>query len=315
MAFVGGGLCASGKVYAGATGSAFSGSNACLVASRKNEGRVVVRNGSGVQYGNSSLQMNLFERFSRVARSTANSILNKVENPEKILEQSMIDMQADLVKVRQAYAEVSATLKRLERQQEEARAKELEWYKRAQLALERGQEELAREALVRKTSAEENANALGTQVLNMRANAEKLADSLVQIEQKITEAKAIKDELVARARTAKTRTQVNEMLNSVSTSSGLASFERMREKVEKLEAESEVSDQFLPGAASPSLEGRFKELEAGSAVDRQLAAMKAQLPGSSSASTSSSSSSSPPSSASKTAQDYEIEKMKREMNM
>ncbi|KAA8496809.1 Membrane-associated 30 kDa protein, chloroplastic [Porphyridium purpureum] len=228
------------------------------------------------------MQMNLFERFGRVVRATGNKIVGSMENPEKILEQTMIDMNNDLVKVRQAYAEVSATAKRIERQREQAVQTATEWKSRAQLALQKGDEELAREALVRKTQQDETAASLTSQLENMSASVAKLQESMSEIESKIAEAQGMKDELIARARTAQTTNKVNDMLGNVGTSSGLAAFERMREKVETLEAQSEISSQMALGQgnskATPSLESRFKQLESGSAVDAELAKMKAQLP-------------------------------------
>mmetsp|Transcript_7323 Transcript_7323/g.13069 ORF Transcript_7323/g.13069 Transcript_7323/m.13069 type:complete len:300 (+) Transcript_7323:103-1002(+) len=223
------------------------------------------------------VHMNLFERFSRVVRSTANKALNKLESPEKILEQTVIDMQSDLVKVRQSYAEVSATQKKLERQREQAQKTAAEWLQRAQLALQKGDEELAREALVRKNQADDQLKALTAQIEVMQANVIKLGDSLAEIESKISEAQAQKDELIARARTAQTTTKVNDMLNNVGTSSGLAAFEKMREKVEALEAQSEVSAQMALKGSSPSIESKFRELEATSSVDDELQRMKQQL--------------------------------------
>jgi hypothetical protein len=98
----------------------------------------------------SSLKMNLADRFFRVVKSNVNSILGGLEDPEKILEQAVNDMQNDLVKIRQSYAEISATQKRMEKQKEQASNLADEWYKRAQLALSKNDDELAREALSRR---------------------------------------------------------------------------------------------------------------------------------------------------------------------
>eukprot|EP00182_Erythrolobus_australicus_P003422 CAMPEP_0185834316 /NCGR_PEP_ID=MMETSP1353-20130828/5015_1 /TAXON_ID=1077150 /ORGANISM="Erythrolobus australicus, Strain CCMP3124" /LENGTH=317 /DNA_ID=CAMNT_0028532725 /DNA_START=75 /DNA_END=1028 /DNA_ORIENTATION=- len=263
----------------------------------------------------STVQMNLFERFSRVVRSTANNALKKVEDPEKILQQSMIDMQGDLTKVRQAYAEVAATKKRLERQRDAAQKQADEWTRRAQLALRSGDEELAREALVRKTAQDEQLSQLNSQIATLDTNTKKMADSVSEIEARMSEAKAMKEELVARARTAQTTYKVNDMLNSVGSSSGLAAFESMREKVEQLEAQTEVTLQLSPGK-SPDLESKFRALESGSSVDAQLAAMKQQmqqLPPSSSTPPSTKPLSASSGSPFNPVVDAEIERMKRDL--
>ena len=100
----------------------------------------------------SQLRMNMVDRFFRVVKSNLNNVLSSLEDPEKVLEQAVNDMNGDLVKIRQSYAEVSATQKRMEKQKEQAQASADDWYKRAQLALAKNDEELAREALSRRNT-------------------------------------------------------------------------------------------------------------------------------------------------------------------
>lgn len=225
-------------------------------------------------------QMNLFDRFFRVVRANLNQAVSGLEDPEKLLNQTVADMQNDVVKVRQAYAEVSASLKRIERQREQATITSNEWKKRAQLALQKGEEDLAREALTRKKLADEQETSLGSQINGMKANVDKLYSSMQQLEGKIGEAKSKKDQYVARARTAKTSAKVNDMLSNVSTSGGLEAFERMKTKVEELEVKADVSrDMSIGGAADASLENKFKALESDS-VEDELQKMKGQIGGS-----------------------------------
>lgn len=228
-------------------------------------------------------QMNLFGRFFRVVRANLNQLVTGMEDPEKILNQTVTDMQQDLVKVRQAYAEVSAGLKRIERQREQAVVTSNEWKKRAQMALEKGEEDLAREALTRKKAADDTSSGLEGQIGSTRANVDKLYSSMQELENKISEARSKKDQFVARARTAKTSAKVNEMLGSVGTSGSLEAFERMQAKVEELEVKADVTrDLAIGGAADTSLENKFKALESDS-VEDELAKMKGQLSGSNSA--------------------------------
>jgi phage shock protein A len=224
-----------------------------------------------------AVSMNLFERFFRVVRANVNKTLSGMEDPEKILDQTVADMQGDVVKVRQAYAEVSAGSKRLERQMEQAEVTSVEWRKRAQLALQKGEEDLAREALTRKKAADDQVTSLRSQVEVMKANTEKLYASMTALESKINEARSKKDEFVARARTAKTSQKVNDMLGNVGGSSALEAFERMKAKVEELEVKADVSrDMMIGGAADTSLENKFKALESDS-VDEELAKLKGSL--------------------------------------
>ena len=109
-------------------------------------------------------EMNMAERFTRLVKSNVNQALNQMEDPEKVLTQAVEDMQKDLIKVRQAYAEVSASTKRMGEQCRVAEAESDKWFSRAQLALERGEDDLAREALTRKQQQTELADSLKEQI-------------------------------------------------------------------------------------------------------------------------------------------------------
>ncbi|CAM9775425.1 unnamed protein product [Discosporangium mesarthrocarpum] len=138
-----------------------------------------------------SLQMNLGERFIRVAKANLNNVLKQWEDPEKVLDQAVEDMQRDLVKIRQSYAEVSASQKRMERQKAEADRLDQSWYERAQLALTNGDEVLAREALARRQQQVDTSASLSQQIEMQGDSLAKLRDSTQQLEAKITEAKVM----------------------------------------------------------------------------------------------------------------------------
>lgn len=218
---------------------------------------------------------NLFERFARVAKANVNQVLQGMEDPEKVLDQAVDDMQADLIKVRQNYAEVMATQRRTQTQLDQANQVATDWYKRAELAVEKGDDELAKEALTRRQTSLDKVAELEAQVKSMEANVEKLFESVKMLEEKIKSAKDEKEQLIARARTAQTTAKVNEMLSDVTSSSGSGAFDRMKEKVEALESRAEVSQGLLPDSSAPgSVEDRFKQLESGNAVDDELAKLK-----------------------------------------
>lgn len=262
--------------------------------------------------------MNIADRFFRVVKSNVNALLSNLEDPEKILDQAVNDMQNDLVKIRQSYAEISASQKRMEKQKEQAVKMGDEWYKRAQLALSKNDEELAREALSRRqvqvTIAEDLQKGMSTQ----SAAIEKLYTSMTQLDAKILDAKRQKDTYVARARTAKTSVQVNDMLSSMSGagSNSMEAFERMKVKVESLEAQAEVAGELAAsssGASSPSMEERFKALEGSSRVEDELEKMRRQLPGSVTAEQPKPIMSLPAASMSEV--DIEYERLKKELGM
>lgn len=219
--------------------------------------------------------MGLFDRVSRVIRSNLNAAVSNAEDPEKILDQAIIDMQEDLVQMRQAVAKAIASQKRVQQQYERAQSEANTWHQRAQLALQKGDENLAREALTRKKTQAETANALKEQLVGQSAQVEQLKKNLIGLESKISEAKTKKDMLKARASAAKANEQLQSTMTSMNTSSAMGAFERMEEKVMMMEAKSQAAAEL----AGADLESQFAALEAGGDVDDELAAMKAQLAG------------------------------------
>lgn len=233
---------------------------------------------TGLACGASSVQMNLFSRLGRVVKSYANSLVSSAEDPEKILEQAVEDMQNDLVKMRQASAQVMASQKQLENKYLQAKTTADEWYRRAELALQKGEEELAKEALKRRKSYKESADQWEGQLGAQRKATEQLIANSRMLESKLAEAKAKKDTLKARAASAKTSKQISEMLSSVNTSNAFTAFEKMEEKVMAMEAESEAVTLL---GVNDELESKFAMLE-GNNVESELDQMKRKLASSSS---------------------------------
>ena len=219
--------------------------------------------------------MGLFDRVSRVVRSNLNSVVSAAEDPEKILEQTVMDMQEDLVQLRQAVAQAIASQKRLEQQYNQNQTQATEWERRAKLALQKGDENLAREALNRRKTFAETATSLKTQLDQQLGQIDSLKRNMTALESKISEAKTKKEMLKARARAAKASEQINQAMGRVDTSSAMGAFERMEDKVLQMEARSEAVAEL----AGDSLESQFAALESGGDVDAELEAMKAELLG------------------------------------
>jgi len=217
--------------------------------------------------------MGLFDRIWRAIRANINHLVGQAEDPEKILEQAVLDMQEDLIHLRQAVAQAIATQKRTERQCSQAKSMSEEWYRRAQLALQKGDEPLAREALTRRKSYQETADAMDAQLTQQRTIVTQLKQNMMKLESKISEAKTKKDLYIARARSAKASQQLNEMLSNVGTGSAMNAFERMEEKVLQLEAQSEA----IAELGTDDLEKRFESLGEADDIDAELASMKNQL--------------------------------------
>jgi phage shock protein A len=244
---------------------------------------------------------------------------------------SHVYIKGDLVKVRQSYAEITATQRRLMKQKEQADAVGNDWYQRAQLALQKGNEELAREALTRRQQQVDEAETLGQQIGAQSAAIDKLYEGLQILEKKILESRSKKEQMVARARTAQSTQQVNDMLGGITGKTSMDAFKRMEDKVEALEASAEVSAEMgsltgnaLPGSAESSVEAQFRLMEGESSVDSELNKLKGLLSGgadsgssSSTASTTASSSAPPPANpvVDDAVVDDEMEKLKRDAGL
>lgn len=220
--------------------------------------------------------MGLFDRVGRVFRANLNDLVSKAEDPEKVLEQAVVDMQEDLVQLRQAVARAIASQKRTEQQYTKNQQEANTWQQRAQLALSKGDENLAREALTRKKSFSDTAASLKQQLEQQTANVQTLKRNLIGLESKISEAKTKKDMLKARANAAKAQKQLNETIGGIDPTGAMSVFEKMEDKVLQLEAESQSINEM----EGVGLEQQFAALEADSGVEDELAAMKASLSGS-----------------------------------
>ncbi|MBP5975707.1 PspA/IM30 family protein [Brasilonema sp. CT11] len=216
--------------------------------------------------------MGLFDRMKRVVSANLNDLVSKAEDPEKMLEQAVLEMQEDLVQLKQGVAQAIAAQKRTEKQYNDAQNEINKWQRNAQLALQKGEENLARQALERKKTFTDTSNALKASLDQQTGQVETLKRNLIQLESKISEAKTKKEMLRARITAAKAQEQLQGMVRGMNTSSAMAAFERMEEKVLTQEARAQSAAEL----AGADLENQFASLEA-SDVDDELAALKAQM--------------------------------------
>ncbi len=217
--------------------------------------------------------MGFFERFSRLLRANLNEIVSKAEDPVKILDQSLADMQDDLVKLRQAVAMAIASQKRLRSQADQAELQIKTWYERAELALRKGEEGLAREALTRRKTFQDSSISLTKQLDAQEGQVEKLKKCLRSLESKMTEVKTKKDMLKARAQAAKAQQQLENAVGNIGSNSAMAAFERMEDKVEALEA----SNQAAAELAGEDLEAKFAAIEGSSDIDDEINSLRKSL--------------------------------------
>jgi phage shock protein A len=219
--------------------------------------------------------MGFFDRLGRLVRANANAVLSRAEDPVKILDQSVADMQADLQNLRKAVANALASQKRIQNQADQAEGQAATWYERAELALKKGEEDLAREALARRKTCTDTATALRTQLQSQAGQVDQLKKSLMQLESKIAEARTKKEMLKARAQAAQAQEQLQSAVGSLGTNNSMAAFEQMEEKVQALEARSQAAAEL----AGADLESQFAALEGAPEVEDELAALKGRLAG------------------------------------
>ena len=224
--------------------------------------------------------MGIFDRFTSLLRSNINDLISSAENPEKMLNQIIIDMRGQLAKAKQQVATAIADEKRL-RDQADAEVKQAEdWERKAMLAVNEGRDDLARQALMRSNEHREHATQLETTWEAHRAETEKLKNSLRDLNDKIEEAKRKKNLLLARQRRAQAQKRIAETMSSLSERSAFEAFARMEEKIEQNERQLKASLEIDEEFSGDALQQDFKKLEktAGSvSADAQLLALKQKM--------------------------------------
>jgi phage shock protein A len=220
--------------------------------------------------------MGLFSRLGTLIRSNINELINKAEDPEKMLNQVLVDMKSQLVEAKKQVAVAIADEKRLKKQYQTEAEKAAEWERKAMLAIKAGDDNLAKAALARKTEHDEVAETLRQQWEAQKQSVEQLKLALRGLDGKIEEAKRKRNILVSRQKRAEAQRTINETLSNINSTSAFDTFERMSDRVTQLEAEAEATAELgaLPEA---SLDMQFKALEASTGVDDQLAALKSKM--------------------------------------
>ncbi|SDQ43083.1 phage shock protein A (PspA) family protein [Virgibacillus subterraneus] len=216
-----------------------------------------------------------FKRVTTVVGSEMNAMLDKAEDPVKMLEQFMRDMAEDIREVETSVSKQIANEKMLKRKADDAQAMVDKRQKQAEQAIESGNEDLARRALQDKSDHEGQATMLNESWERAKRDSDALRDKLDEMKKEYQEMKLKKDSLKARAESAKTRTKMNRTMSSIGNDESKQGFERMEEKVMQFEAEAETSEDL--SQESRTLDDEFEELEDKSNVDDELAALKKKM--------------------------------------
>ena len=221
--------------------------------------------------------MSIFARMGTLLKANINDVISKAEDPEKILNQLILDMKEQLINAKKQVAVAIADEKRLKKQYDAEAQKAAEWEKKAMLAVRAGRDDLAKEALSRKQEHGELASEYQKQWQAQKAAADKLRDSLRMLNNKIEEANRKKNLLIARKKRAEAQQTIQETMSGLNDTSAFDTFGRMAEKIEQMEAEAEASAELAEGFSGDDLASKFEDLEADHGADEALAALKAKM--------------------------------------
>ena len=218
--------------------------------------------------------MGIFSRFTDIVNSNINALLDKAEDPEKMVRLIIQEMEDTLVEVRSASAKTLANKKEIVNQIAKYESDASDWEAKAELALSKDREDLARAALQEKKKSAEAAEALSKELAIVDEQISKLQDEIGQLQEKLADAKSRQKAIIMRQKTASSRLEVKKTLDSTKVDNAMGRFEQYERKIDDLESQVEAYD-----LGKKTLQDEFAELEASDKVGDELAALKAKVKG------------------------------------
>ncbi|MBP2228297.1 phage shock protein A [Azospirillum agricola] len=217
--------------------------------------------------------MSIFSRLTDIIQSNLNSLLDRAEEPEKLIRLIIQEMEDTLIEVRSSTVKIIAEKKEIERRVADLRRERDEWERKAEIALTHNREDLAKECLLAKSKIAEQADTLTEQLIHVEAALAKANDDLGRLQAKLTDAKTREKALAARAQTAANRVKVRSTLHDERINEALQRFEQVERNLDELEGRVESYDL----GRARNLTEEIAELEATHKVEGELAALKARL--------------------------------------
>lgn len=218
--------------------------------------------------------MSMFSRISDIVQSNLNAMLDKAEDPQKVVRLIIQEMQETLVELRSVAARNLAEKKDYQRRIDVAQRKESDWQNKAELALSKDREDLARSALIEKQQITEQLAVLTQQMTVLDENLEKLQDDATRLQEKLAEAKAKQKSMAMRQKTADVRLKVKAKQATVEIDEVITRFESYQNKLDDLEAQVEAYDIVN---SEKSLEKEFRDLEKDGVIEAELEALKKKV--------------------------------------
>ncbi|CAH9052338.1 Phage shock protein A [Pseudoalteromonas holothuriae] len=216
--------------------------------------------------------MGIFSRFADIVNSNINAILDKAEDPEKMVRLIIQEMEDTLVEVRSTSAKTLAEKKELTRRVEQLNEQTQQWQEKAELALNKEREDLARAALMERQKSEDAAQSVQSELEHVETHIEKLQQEVATLQEKLADAKARQKAIVLRQRSAESRLEVKKALDSSKVEDALNRFERYETKIDGLESQVESYD-----LGKKSLADEIADLQKNEKVDDELAELKKKL--------------------------------------
>lgn len=218
--------------------------------------------------------MSVFERIGDLVKANINDLIDKAEDPEKMVKQIILDMDKELVNSTQALGKAMASERQIKKQYEDASTKSKSWEDKAKIALTAGDQELAKKALSEKVKVDEQVIQFKTMYDTISAQTETIRTQVEALKGKLNEAKSRQAMLIARSQMADTQKDLSKSLGGMGSSNAFSKMDKMEEKIQRKEAE---ADAFAEISGSVPEEDPFKKLQSDSAVDAELARLMAEM--------------------------------------
>ncbi|WP_341501504.1 phage shock protein PspA [Gallaecimonas sp. GXIMD4217] len=217
--------------------------------------------------------MGIFTRFADIVNANLNALLDKAEDPEKMVRLIIQEMEDTLVEVRSLSAKALAERKDLERRIAKLEEKAADWQSKAELALSKEREDLARGALIERQRADEAVATLQAELAQVEENIAKLNEEVGQLNEKLADARNRQKSIVLRKQSAETRLDVKRRFDTGRVDDAMAKFDQYERRIDDLEAQVESYEM----GKGKTLNDEFAALEAGEKVDQELEALKAKM--------------------------------------
>lgn len=220
--------------------------------------------------------MGMFSRMTDIVQANINAMLDKAEDPQKVIRLIIQEMEETLVEVRSVAAKQIASQKHLHRQIDKLNKEASQWHEKAALALDKEKEALARAALTERQSCIQKAETLSAQLSDIEENLQKLQEDTGRLNAKLSEAKAKQKALQSRQQSAAVRLKAKSVEHSSKIEHAMSRFDQYEQRIDQLEAQVDAYDIVGTASAEQSLAAQFSELERDDAIENELEALKAK---------------------------------------